>query len=172
MLMAAVVPDGYQAMVGLERWTASAGLDRRLHELIKIRACQVNGCAFCIDLHTRDARKHGEKEARIYALDVWREYPFFSREERAALALTEAVTLLSETRVPDDVWEEAQDVFGDEYLAKVLMAIVTINAWNRIAVSTRMATVAPQSQERDDDARDDGPEPTGKGREHDLHGMV
>jgi AhpD family alkylhydroperoxidase len=144
MLMATIVPDGYQAIVGLERWMASTGLDKRLHDLIKIRASQINGCVFCIDLHTRDARKHGEQEARIYALDAWREYPFFSREERAALALTEAVTLLSETRVPDDVWEEAQDVFGDEYLAKVLMAIVTINAWNRIAVSTRMAPAAPQ----------------------------
>jgi AhpD family alkylhydroperoxidase len=144
MLMAAVVPYGYQAMVGLERWTASAGLDKRLHDLIRIRASQINGCAFCIDLHTRDARRLGEEEARIYALDAWREYPFFSREERAALALTEAVTLLSETRVPDDVWELAEHVFGDEYLAKVLMAIVTINAWNRIAVSTRMAPEAPQ----------------------------
>jgi AhpD family alkylhydroperoxidase len=144
MLMADILPEGYRAMVGLERWTASSGIDRRLHELIRIRASQINRCVFCIDLHTRDARKHGEKEARIYALDAWREYPFFSREERAALALTEAVTLLSETRVPDEVWEEAQDVFGDEYLAKLLMAIVTINAWNRIAVSTRMAPAAPQ----------------------------
>ena len=144
MRMADVLPEGYRAMVGLERWTASSGIDRRLHELIKIRASQINGCVFCIDMHTRDARRLGEAEARIYALDAWREYPFFSREERAALALTEAVTLLSETRVPDDVWEEAQDVFGDEYLAKVLMAIVTINGWNRIAVSTRMAPEAPQ----------------------------
>ena len=131
--MAAVVPYGYQAMVGLERWTASAGLDKRLHDLIRIRASQINGCAFCIDLHTRDARRLGEEEARIYALDAWREYPFFSREERAALALMEAVTR-----------ELAEHVFGDEYLAKVLMAIVTINAWNRIAVSTRMAPEAPQ----------------------------
>lgn len=144
ILLADVLPDGYRAMIGLERWTASAGIDRRLHELVKIRASQINGCAFCIDMHTRDARKLREKEERIYALDAWREYPFFSREERAALALTEAVTLLSETRVPDDVWAEAEHVFGDEYLAKLLMAIVTINAWNRIAVSTRMAPEAPR----------------------------
>lgn len=138
MSLPEALPDGYRAMLGLERWMASAGIDKRLHELVKIRASQINGCAFCIAMHTRDARELGETEQRIYALDAWRESPFFSREERAALALTEAVTLLTETRVPDDVWQEAEDVFGAEYLAKLLMAIVTINAWNRIGVATRM----------------------------------
>lgn len=109
-----------------------------LHPLIKIRASQINGCAFCIDLHTREARKRGEAEERIYALDAWRESPLFSDEERAALGLTEAVTLLSETGVPDEVWAEAEAALGGTELANVLMAAVAINAWNRIGVATRM----------------------------------
>jgi len=138
MKLVRVVPEGYRAMVALERWVTSAGVEKRLHNLVKIRASQINGCAFCIDLHTREARELGEEERRIYALDAWRESPFFSEEERAALALTEAVTLVSETRVPDEAWERAKGVFGEDGVAKLLMAIVTINAWNRIAVATRM----------------------------------
>ena len=103
MVPAEVVPDGYRAMVDLEGWAPSSGTDRRLREPIRIRASQVNGRAFCIEKTARDARELGEREERIHALDAWREYPLCSREERAALALTEAVTFLPETRVPDDV---------------------------------------------------------------------
>lgn len=131
-------PKGYEAMFGLERYIRSGSIPVSLLELIKIRASQINGCAFCIDMHTKDARKYGETEQRIYALNGWRETPFFTDEERAALALTESVTLLADTHVPDDVYEEAARHFEPNLLAQIIMAIVTINAWNRIAVTTRM----------------------------------
>ena len=104
----------YEAMLGLESYLAASGLDKKLRELVKIRACQINGCDFCIDLHTKDARGMGESEQRIYALSAWQEAPFFTPEERAALALTEAITLVSETCVPDEVYEEAKRLFGEE----------------------------------------------------------
>src|SRR5919205_3415515 len=132
-------PGAYEAMLGLERYLTATGLDNKLRELVKIRASQINGCAFCIDLHTKDARTMGESEQRIYALNAWQETPFFTPEERAALALTEAITLVAETGVPDEVYEEARRLFGEERLAELIMAVVAINAWNRIAISTRMA---------------------------------
>ena len=138
MTLSKLAPEAYKAVAELDKQVSGSGIDRTLYELIKIRASQINGCAFCIDMHTRDARKQGETERRIYALNAWQESPLFSEEERAALRLTEAVTLLSETHVPDDVWEKAEESFGEKDLANILMAIVTINAWNRIAVSTRM----------------------------------
>ena len=138
MTLSKLAPEAYKAVAELDKQVSGSGIDRTLYELIKIRASQINGCAFCIDMHTRDARKQGETERRIYALNAWQESPLFSEEERAALGLTEAVTLLSETHVPDDVWEKAEESFGEKDLANILMAIVTINAWNRIAVSTRM----------------------------------
>src|SRR5690242_20532864 len=116
-----------------------AGLDPELLELVRIRASQLNGCAFCIDMHTKDARAAGETEQRIYALNAWRETPFFSERERAALALTEAVTLISGDRVPDDVYRAAAEVFQEDELAAVIWAAVVINAYNRIAIGTRMA---------------------------------
>ncbi|EEM01800.1 Alkylhydroperoxidase AhpD core [Bacillus pseudomycoides] len=109
-----------------------------MKELIKIRASQINGCAYCIDIHTKDARKLGETEQRIYALNAWRETPFFTQEERAVLALTEAITLVAETHVPDEVYEEVRNFFEEEQIAEIIMQIVTINAWNRIGVSTRL----------------------------------
>ncbi len=130
-------PGAYEAMLGLERYLTTTGLDNKLRELVKIRASQINGCAFCIDLHTKDARTMGESEQRIYALNAWQETPFFTPEERAALALTEAITLVAETGVPDEVYEEARRLFGEERLAELIMAVVAINAWNRIAISTR-----------------------------------
>ncbi|PYI50827.1 carboxymuconolactone decarboxylase family protein [Paenibacillus flagellatus] len=130
-------PKAYEAMYGLERYVRSSSIPKTLLELIKIRASQLNGCAYCIDMHTKDARHYGETEQRIYALNAWRETPFFTPEERAALALTEAVTLVAETHVPDDVYEEAAKVFEPNLLAQIIMAIVTINAWNRIAVTMR-----------------------------------
>ncbi len=137
MVLKEISPGAYKAMLGLERYLAAAELDKKLRELVKIRASQINGCAFCIDLHTRDARAMGESEQRIYALSAWHEAPFFMAEERVAFALTEAITLVAETGVPDEIYEEAKRLFGEKRLAELIMAIVTINAWNRIAISTR-----------------------------------
>ena len=130
-------PDGYKAMQALEAAVRSSGLDVTIFELVKTRASQVNGCAYCIDMHTKDARANGETEQRLYALSAWRETPFFTDKERAALALTEAVTLVAETHVPDDVVEEAQRHFDDAELSQLVFAIATINAWNRLAITAR-----------------------------------
>lgn len=136
--LSALVPDVYQAMRALDR-AASDGLDRRLAELVRIRASQINGCGYCIDMHATDARAAGETDQRIWLLNAWRECSgFFTEQEQAALALTEAITLLSETRVPDEVYERAAKHFDDKELAHLISVIVTINAWNRISVSTRM----------------------------------
>lgn len=140
MVARKLAPEAYGAVVELGRRISESGMDRALYPLIKIRASQINGCAFCIGMHTREARRRGEAEERIYALNAWRESPLFSDAERAALGLTEAVTLISETCVPDEVWAEAQAVFGETELANLLMAAVEINAWNRIAVATRMVS--------------------------------
>lgn len=137
MVLKETSPGAYEAMLGLERYLTATSLDKKLRELVKIRASQINGCAFCIDLHTKDARTMGESEQRIYALNAWQETPFFTPEERAALALTEAITLVAETGVPDEVYEQARRLFGGERLAELIMAVVAINAWNRIAISTR-----------------------------------
>ncbi|MEF3303967.1 carboxymuconolactone decarboxylase family protein [Paenibacillus sp. GYB003] len=137
-LMHKVNPAAYEAMLGLETYVEGTSIPKKLRELIKIRASQINACAFCIDMHTRDARKLGETEQRIYALNAWRETPFFTPEERAVLALTEAVTLLADTHVPDDVYDEVRRYFDELQTAEIIMQIVTINAWNRIGVSTRL----------------------------------
>jgi AhpD family alkylhydroperoxidase len=124
-----------------------AGVEPELLELVRIRASQLNGCAFCIDMHTKDARAADETEQRIYALDAWRETPFFTERERAALALTEAVTFVADGHVPDEVYRAAAEVFKDDELAALLWAAVVINAYNRIAISTRMqpGTYQPKS---------------------------
>jgi AhpD family alkylhydroperoxidase len=129
--------DGYKAMQALEAAVRGSGLDLTVFELVKTRASQINGCAYCIDMHTKDARANGETEQRLYALSAWRETPFFTDKERAALALTEAVTLVAETHVPDDVVEEAQRHFDEAELSQLVFAIVTINAWNRLAITAR-----------------------------------
>lgn len=128
----------YQAMLHLERYVRGSGINPILLELIKIRASQINGCAFCIDMHTKDARLNGETEQRIYTLNAWRETPFFTPEERAVLALTEVVTLIATDHVPDEIYDEVSRYFTQEQIANLLMAIITINAWNRIAIATRM----------------------------------
>ncbi|MEK4344562.1 carboxymuconolactone decarboxylase family protein [Paenibacillus sp. FSL P4-0184] len=138
MDLAGEIPAAYKAMMGLEAFVQSTGMEKSLLELIKIRASQINGCAFCIDMHTKDARKAGESEQRIYMLNAWREAPFYSDEERAVLALTESVTLVTQGHVPDDVYSEAERHFDTKQLGEIIMAIVTINAWNRIAITTRM----------------------------------
>jgi AhpD family alkylhydroperoxidase len=132
-----VEPGAYKAMRGLEDYVRASGLDPRLYELVKIRASQINGCAYCLNMHTRDARKLGETEQRLYLLNAWRETESFTPKERAALALTEAVTLVSQTHVPDDVYEEAREHFDEKELAALVMAIVVINGWNRIAITSR-----------------------------------
>lgn len=131
---------GYKAILGLEKFIESTPLTRIHKDLIKIRASQVNGCAFCIDMHTRDARKAGETEQRIYSLNAWRDTPFFTNDERAVLALTEEVTLIS-NHVKDKTYQDALDLLGESYLAQVILAIITINAWNRIGIATQLMPV-------------------------------
>lgn len=131
--------NAFKALMNLEHYLAQSGLDKRLYELIKIRASQMNQCAFCINMHTRDALKIGETAQRIFLLNAWRETDLFSEKEKAILALTESMTLISENGVPDDVYDEAARHLTDKELAAVMMAIVTINAWNRIAVTSRLA---------------------------------
>lgn len=128
----------YQALLHLERYVRESGISLTLLELIKIRASQLNGCAFCIDMHTKDARHNGETEQRIYALSAWRETPFFTPQERAVLAFTEAVTLIAHHSVSDEIYNEVSRYFSPKEIASLLMAIVTINGWNRIAITTRM----------------------------------
>jgi AhpD family alkylhydroperoxidase len=133
-----VEPKAFKVIMELEQYVESTGVDKNLLHLIKIRASQVNGCAFCLDMHTKAARNDGETEQRIYALSAWREAPFFSDEERAVLALTESVTLVSKDQVPDGIYETAKHFFDEKTLAQIIMAIITINAWNRLAITTRM----------------------------------
>lgn len=133
-------PAGYKAVLGLEKYIESSALTRKHKDLIKIRASQINGCAFCIDMHTKDARKAGETEQRIYALNAWRDTPFFSEEERVILALTEEITLIS-NHVSDSTYEQAVKVLEETYLAQVILAIITINAWNRIGIATALMPV-------------------------------
>jgi AhpD family alkylhydroperoxidase len=130
-------PDTLKALMALEAQIQGSGLEKSLIELVKTRASQINGCAFCINMHTQDARKHGETEARLYLLNAWRESPGYSDRERAALAWTEAVTLIAETRAPDDVYEAVRAQFSETETVNLTMLIATINAWNRIAISFR-----------------------------------
>ncbi len=130
-------PGGYHAMLALNEFVETCGLEHSLLELVKTRASQINGCAFCIDMHTIDARAAGETEQRLYLLSAWREAPFYSPRERAALAWTEAVTLVGETHVPDDVYEEARAEFTEEELVNLTWALVVINGWNRMSVAFR-----------------------------------
>lgn len=132
-----VEPAGYKAIIGLEMFIESTPLKRIHKDLIKIRASQINGCAFCIDMHTKEARKAGETEQRIYALNAWRDTPFFSEDERTILALTEEVTLIS-NHVKDETYQKALQAFGENYLAQLILAIITINAWNRIGITTQL----------------------------------
>ena len=132
-----IAPQAYRAMAGLEAYIRNSGLEPSLLELIKLRASQINGCAYCIDMHTKDARAGGETEQRLYGLTAWRETPFYSERERAALKWTEALTLISETHAPDEVYEEARKHFSEVEMVNLTMAIVTINGWNRLAIGFR-----------------------------------
>jgi AhpD family alkylhydroperoxidase len=127
----------YQAMFGLETYVHNSTLEKPLLELIRMRASQINGCAYCLDMHSKDARAAGETEQRLYELNAWRETPFYSERERAALAWTESLTLVSETHVPDEVFEEVKKHFSEAEIVALTLAVVAINGWNRIAVSLR-----------------------------------
>ncbi|MCL7460113.1 carboxymuconolactone decarboxylase family protein [Micromonospora echinofusca] len=134
--VAEVAPQAYQAVLGLEKYVR-ANVGHTVLELVKLRASMLNGCAFCVDMHSRDALAAGESDRRLFAVAAWREAPFFDERERTALALTDAVTRLGEHGVPDDVWDAAAKVWPEKELADLLMAIATINVWNRIAVTCR-----------------------------------
>jgi AhpD family alkylhydroperoxidase len=134
---AKVTPEGYRAMSGLERYVRGSGLEPSLLELVKLRASQINGCAYCIDMHWKDARARGESEQRLYGLMAWRESPYYTERERAALAWTEAVTLIADSHVPDELYEEVRQYFNETELANLTFALVAINGWNRLAISLR-----------------------------------
>ncbi len=135
-----VDPKATKAVLAMEKYVRSSGLEESLYELIKIRASQLNGCAYCLDMHTRDALAAGEDQRRINILSAWREAPgFFTGRERSALALTEAVTLIGEGGVPDSVWDAAASQFSEQELVHLLMAISVINVWNRLAVATHQS---------------------------------
>ncbi|MBX7203585.1 MAG: carboxymuconolactone decarboxylase family protein [Bacteroidia bacterium] len=130
-------PKAFEAMLALEKYLAASGLDNRLYELIKTRASQLNGCAYCINMHTRDAMKIGETAQRLFLLDAWRESGLFNEKEKAVLALTEAMTLLVNKDVPDEVYDAAQRHLSQQEMAVVMMAVVAINGWNRISITSR-----------------------------------
>ncbi len=132
-----VAPDTIKALSALEAQVQASGLEKSLIELVKTRASLINGRAFCINMHTQDARKQGETEQRLYLLNAWRESPVYTDRERAALAWTEAVTLISETHAPDDVYELVRAQFSETETVNLTMLVATINAWNRIAISFR-----------------------------------
>ncbi|MCW3107440.1 MAG: hypothetical protein JWQ09_1946 [Segetibacter sp.] len=132
-------PQAYKAMYALEGYLATTQLTKTHKELIKIRASQINGCAYCIDLHTKDALKNGETNQRIFLLNAWRETDLFTDEEKVVLAITEEVTLIHNHGLSDETYKKAEQAFDKNYIAQIIMAVATINAWNRIAISTHMA---------------------------------
>ena len=130
-------PDAMKAVMGLETFVQKSGLEGSLIDLVKTRASQINGCAYCVHMHTKEARQRGESEERLYLLSAWHESPLYTARERAALAWTEAVTLVADSRVPDDVYEEARRHFSETELVNLTVAVAAINAWNRLAISFR-----------------------------------
>jgi AhpD family alkylhydroperoxidase len=132
------VPPGiFQAMLGLERQVRQAGFDSKLLDLVRMRASQINGCAYCLDMHSKDTRANGETEQRLYGLDAWRDAPYYSARERAALEWTEAITLVAETHAPDDVYERVREQFSENEFVHLTLAIVAINGWNRLNIAAR-----------------------------------
>lgn len=132
-----ISPQAIQGLLEIEKYIANSGLERTLYELVKTRTSQINGCAYCLDMHTKDARKAGETEQRLYGLSAWRETPFYTQRERAALAWTEALTLISENDISDSLYEATRKHFNEDELINLTMAIVAINGWNRLAISFR-----------------------------------
>lgn len=144
-----VSPHAAQAMYGLERFVHESGLDESLILLMKVRASQINGCAYCIDMHTKDARARGETEQRLYELDAWRETPFYTDRERAALEWTEALTLINNGHVPDDLYRRVHQHFNDDEMVALSIAVVAINGWNRLAISFRAEPGTYQPSKRE-----------------------
>ncbi len=145
---ARAAPRGFQAMLGLQTYVNNSGLEHSLLELVKMRASQINGCAYCLDMHSKDARAAGETEQRLFLLDAWREAPFYSARERAALEWTEALTLITEGHVPDEVFRSVREHFSEEELANLTLAVVAINGWNRICISFRVLPGSYQPQKQ------------------------
>lgn len=143
-----VSPGAINAMLGLEKYLHSCGLPRNLLNLVRLRVSQINGCAYCIDMHSKDLRADGETEQRLYLLDAWHEAPFYSERERAALAWAEAVTRVTEGHVPDAVFQEARSQFSEEELASLTLAVVAINGWNRLSIAFRAVPGTCQPQQR------------------------
>jgi AhpD family alkylhydroperoxidase len=133
-----VAPEAYRAMAALESYVKSSGIEAPLLDLMRLRASEINGCAYCVDMHTKNARARGETEQRLYAVPVWRETPFFTDRERAALAWTESLTRIAETHAPDDVYEDVRRHFGELEIVNLTMAIIAINGWNRMVLGFRV----------------------------------
>ncbi len=142
---AQAAPGAMHAMLAIEKYASTSGLEHSLYELVKTRASQINGCAYCLDMHTKDARKAGETEQRLYTLSAWRETPFFTDRERAALEWTEAVTLIAQNRISDELYESVSKHFSEKELVDLTMAVIAINGWNRLAISfhTEVGTYNP-----------------------------
>lgn len=144
-------PDAYKALLGTEQQVHRSGLEESLIELVKTRASQINGCAFCLDMHTKDARAMGETEQRLYLLSAWREAPFYTDRERAALAWTEAITQIATQGVPDALYEEVRRHFDEKAIVDLTLAVIAINGWNRMAIAFRSEVggyVSPRSASR------------------------
>jgi AhpD family alkylhydroperoxidase len=135
---AKTAPGVYQAMEGLEKYLEQCGLEKSLMLMVQLRASQINGCAYCLDMHWKDLRASGENEQRLYSLDAWRECPYYTDRERAALAWTEAVTLISEGHAPDAVYGQARSHFSDKELSDLTLTVAAINAWNRLSIAARI----------------------------------
>ncbi len=135
---AKTAPGVYEAMEGLEKYLEQCGLEKSLMFLVQLRASQINGCAYCLDMHWKDLRERGENEQRLYSLDAWRESPYYTDRERAALAWTEAVTLIAQGHAPDAVYEQARPHFSPKELSDLTLAAAAINAWNRLSIAARI----------------------------------
>jgi AhpD family alkylhydroperoxidase len=135
-LITDIYPDGFAAVKTLSEFSTNSGLDKTLQELIKMRASQLNGCIFCLDMHVTEARNLGFSDQRIFTLTAWHDSPFFTEKEKSVLALTDAMTLVAEEGVPDEIYEDALEQLGEEDLAKAMMAICVINTWNRLMIAT------------------------------------
>ncbi|QES87951.1 carboxymuconolactone decarboxylase family protein [Rhizosphaericola mali] len=141
MNLAALQPEAYKAMLSLEKYLQTVDISPILKELIKLRTSQINGCAFCLDMHSKDAIKLGETSQRIFVLSAWRETNLFSEEEKAAILMTEEITLIQNQGLSESTYQNALKYFSEIQIAQIIMAIITINAWNRIAISTHMEIV-------------------------------
>jgi AhpD family alkylhydroperoxidase len=140
-------PDAYKAMLGLEHYLSKSTIEKKLLHLLKLRVSQINGCAYCLDMHWKDLQTEGEKEQRMYSLDAWRETPYYTDRERAALAWAEAVTRITDGHVPDEVYEQTRQHFSEQELADLTLAVVAINGWNRISIAFRVVPGTYQPQQ-------------------------